>query len=93
MIENKKTPSEELMDELEPINNMVDEGGYIHPTQYDESDDLEDAKKVTEDKDMDYSGAFESDIIERADAKEVMSPLEIKAYKKFVSSRWDWYKE
>ena len=41
MIENKKTPSEELMDELEPINNMVDEGGYIHPTQYDESDDLE----------------------------------------------------
>ena len=93
MIENKKTPSEELMDELEPINNMVDEGGYIHHTQYDESDDLEDAKKVTEDKDMDYSGAFESDIIERADAKEVMSPLEIKAYKKVVSSRWDWYKE
>ena len=91
MIENKKTPSEELMDELEPINNMVDEGGYIHPTQYDESDDLEDAKKVTEDKDMDYSGAFESDIIERADAKEVMHPIEIEAYKKVVSRRWDWY--
>ena len=48
MIENKKTPSEELMDELEPINNMVDEGGYIPHTQYDESFDLDDAKKVTE---------------------------------------------
>ena len=100
MIENKKTPSEELMDELEPINNMVDEGGYIHPTQYDESDDLEDAKKVMEDKDMDYSGAFESDIVEaiglsreRADAKKVMSPIEIKAYENVVSKRWDWYKE
>ena len=41
-----KAVSEELMDDLEPINNMVDEGGPIHPTQYDESDDLEDAKVV-----------------------------------------------
>ena len=96
MNENKKTVSEELMDDLEPINNMVDEGGYIHPTEYDESDDLEDAKKI----DMDYSGAFESDIVEaigvgreRANAKEVMSPLELKAYNKVVSNRWDWLKE
>ena len=65
--ENKKSTSEQLMDELEPINNMVDEGGAIHPTEYDESDDLEDAKVVTDEyrkleKDMDYSGAFESDV-------------------------------
>jgi hypothetical protein len=63
--ENKKSTSEQLMDELEPINNMVDEGGAIHPTEYDESDDLEDAKRLMKnitEKDMDYSGAFESDI-------------------------------
>ena len=65
MNEDKKTPSEELMDDLEPINDMVDEGGYVHPTEHDESDDLEDAKKIDiKEKDMDYSGAFESDIKE-----------------------------
>ena len=63
MKEEKETPSIQLMNDLEPI----------HPTQHDESDDIEEAK--------------------RADAKEVMSPLEIKAYKNVVSSRWDWYKE
>ena len=64
MNEDKKSTSELLMDELEPIinhprrktfvkkdiHNWEDEGGsvhpeYIHPTEYDESDDLEDAKK------------------------------------------------
>ena len=63
--EKKKSTSEQLMDELEPINNMMDEGGYIHPTEHDESDDLEDAKRLLKnitEKDMDYSGAFESDI-------------------------------
>ena len=34
----KKTPSEELQDELEPI--------YQHPTEYDESDDLEALKRT-----------------------------------------------
>ena len=34
---DRKTPSETLMDEIEPI---------YHPTEYDESDDLEDAKRV-----------------------------------------------
>ena len=116
-MENKKkkrTTSEALMDELEPIVHIKqikqemqaweDEGGaihpdmpaYIHPTEHDESDDLEAAKKVVEavrafdklmvglegyplddledagvvtdeyrklKKDMDYSGAFESDVI------------------------------
>jgi hypothetical protein len=113
------------MDELEPITNMVDEGGpvysneescggvpegWIPNTEYDESDDIEASKKIAisleglplkdlEDKDMDYSGAFESDIVEaiglsrdRADAKEVMSPIEIEAYKNVVSARWDWYR-
>jgi hypothetical protein len=60
--ENKKSVSQKLMDEIEPIS---------HPTEYDESDDIEEAK--------------------RADAKEVMSPLEIEAYKNVVSARWDWY--
>ena len=63
MKEEKETPSIQLMNDLEPI----------HPTQYDESDDIEEAKK--------------------ADAKEVMSPLELKAYNKVVSARWDWLKE
>ena len=40
-----KSVSELLQDDLEPIDNMVDEGG-----------------PVWTDKDMDYSGAFESDV-------------------------------
>ena len=76
MTEEKKSVSEELMDDLEPINNMVDEGGPIHPTEFDESDDIEAAKNLEavkaidelmvgiKDEEMDYSGAFESDIIE-----------------------------
>ena len=106
--EKIKSTSELLMDELEPIINMVDEGGpvysnedvpegWIPNTEYDESDDIEASKKL-EEKDMDYSGAFESDIVEaipfsrgKADAKEVMSPIEIEAYKNVVSLRWDWY--
>ena len=88
--ENKKSVSETMQDELEPIiyhprrksleemQAWEDEGGAIHPTEYDESDDLEDAKVVTDEyrkleKDMDYSGAFESDVVETA------------------SGRWDWY--
>jgi len=46
------------MDDLEPILNMVDEG---HSTEYDESDDLEDAKKVVAAKEENhplYSGWF-----------------------------------
>ena len=66
----EKSYSEQLMDDVEPIWSMIDEGGPAHPTQHDESDDLEDAKKVIEDKDMDYSGAFESDIIEEDSIKE-----------------------
>ena len=46
--QNKKSPSELLMDDIEPIYCMIDEGGPVHPTQYDESDDLEAAKKVIE---------------------------------------------
>ena len=76
MTEEKKSVSEELMDDLEPINNMVDEGGPINPTEFDESDDIEAAKNLEavkaidelmvgiKDEEMDYSGAFESDIIE-----------------------------
>ena len=57
---DRKSESEKMQDDLEPI---------WHPTEYDESDDLEDAKVVTDEyrkleKDMDYSGAFESDIEE-----------------------------
>jgi hypothetical protein len=100
MTEEKKSVSEQLMDELEPILNMVDEGGPVHPTEYDESDDIEAAKKITDavkavdkimigiegddledasvivdeyrhlEKDMDYSGAFESDVIESGSIKE-----------------------
>ena len=59
-----------MQDELEPIiNDMIDEGGPVwHPTEHDESDDLEDAKVIEDeyrklkDIDMDYSGAFESDV-------------------------------
>jgi len=101
--ENKKSVSETMQDELEPIFNMIDEGGPVHPTEFDESDDIEAAKKVTEavkavdkimvgiegyplddledasviadeyrhlEKDMDYSGAFESDVIESGSIKE-----------------------
>ena len=48
---NRRTESERMQDDLEPIvHDWEDEGGsvhpeYIHPTEYDESDDLEDAKK------------------------------------------------
>ena len=95
MTEEKKSVSETMQDELEPIFNMIDEGSPVHPTEFDESDDIEAAKKVTDavtavdkimvglegyplddledasviadeyrhlEKDMDYSGAFESDI-------------------------------
>ena len=67
---DRQTESERLQDELEPIlHDWENDGGTIHPTQYDESDDLEDAKVITDEyrkleKDMDYSGAFESDIEE-----------------------------
>ena len=50
MNEEKKnlSESEKLMEELEPIYCMIDEGGPIHPTEYDESDDLEAVKKIIE---------------------------------------------
>ena len=34
----KKTPSEELQEDLEPLT--------IHPTEYDESDDIEAGKRI-----------------------------------------------
>ena len=86
MTEEKKSVSEELMDDLEPINNMVDEGGPIHPTEFDESDDIEAAKNLEavkaidelmvgiKDEEMDYSGAFESDIIEEINTEEEKLP-------------------
>jgi len=58
---NRRTESEKMQDELEPIihdedvvEQWEDEGGsihpdpdeYIHPTEYDESDDLEYAKVI-----------------------------------------------
>ena len=56
---NRRTESEKMQDELEPIihdqedfsENWENEGGaihpdYIHPTEHDESDDIEDAKKA-----------------------------------------------
>jgi len=43
-----KTPSEQLQDELEPILQWEDEGGYQSPMEYDESDDIEDAKNAIE---------------------------------------------
>lgn len=45
-----KTPSEQLQDELEPILQWEDEGGYQSPMEYDESDDIEDAKNAIERK-------------------------------------------
>ena len=56
---DRKSVSENLMDDLEPIihdqedssENWENEGGaihpdYVHPTEHDESDDLEAAKRV-----------------------------------------------
>ncbi len=53
---DRKSESEKMQDDLEPIHGQVihdweDEGGavhqdYVHPTEHDESDDLEDAKRV-----------------------------------------------
>ena len=37
-----------MQDDLEPILNMADEGGPVHPTEYDESDDIEAVKTVVE---------------------------------------------
>ena len=43
---NRRTESEKMQDDLEPIvHNWEDEGGTVHPTEYDESDDIENAKK------------------------------------------------
>ena len=105
MKEEKKSVSETMQDELEPIFNMIDEGSPVHPTEFDESDDIEAAKKVTDavkavdkimvglegyplddledasviadeyrhlEKDMDYSGAFESDIKEGSVKEKVL---------------------
>ena len=45
---NRRTESEKMQDELEPIvHDWEDEGGAVHPDSSEE---------------MDYSGAFESDI-------------------------------
>ena len=33
------------------------------------------------------------ELIKRTDAREVMSPLELKAYNKVVSNRWEWLKD
>jgi hypothetical protein len=64
---DRRTESQVMQDELEPIPPVW------HPTEHDESDDLEDAKRIEEDRNrmedeggsgMDDSGAFESDIEE-----------------------------
>jgi hypothetical protein len=47
-----------MQDELEPIPPVW------HPTEHDESDDLEDAKRMEDEGGMDYRDAFESDIKE-----------------------------
>ena len=46
---DRRSESEKLQDELEPIiNDMIDEGGPVwHPTEYDESDDIEEAKRYS----------------------------------------------
>ena len=58
---DRKSESEKMQDELEPIihdkdvvDQWEDEGGsihpeYIHPTEYDESDDIEAMKKMDPD--------------------------------------------
>ena len=45
---DRRSESQKLQDELEPIiNDMIDEGGPVwHPTEHDESDDLEEAKRI-----------------------------------------------
>jgi hypothetical protein len=76
----KKSPSELLMDEIEPIwvaheriSNMIDEGGPVHPgpvhpTQHDESDDIEEAKSFYswDDDDEQLMGQTKSDYFEPA---------------------------
>jgi hypothetical protein len=48
----EKSVSKNLMDDLEPILDWEGEGGYvypeIHPTEHDESDELEAAKKIVD---------------------------------------------
>ena len=41
----KKSVSEELMDDLEPIYSLIEDA---HPTEHDESDELEAAKNTSE---------------------------------------------
>ena len=52
---NRRTESERMQDDLEPIvHDWESEGGavhpeYIHPTEHDESDEIEELKKIEED--------------------------------------------
>ena len=52
---NRRTESERMQDDLEPIvHDWEDEGGsvhpeYIHPTEHDESDEIEELKKIEDD--------------------------------------------
>jgi hypothetical protein len=47
---DRKSESEKMQDECEPIwyEDWENEGGYTHPTEHDESDDLEDAKVIAD---------------------------------------------
>ena len=47
---DRKSESEKLQDELEPIiHDWDNEGGAVHPTEHDESDDLEYVKRFDSD--------------------------------------------
>ena len=55
---DRRTESEVMQDELEPIPEER-EGPVVHPTEHDESDDLEYLKRAVDD-----SGVFETDVEE-----------------------------
>jgi hypothetical protein len=47
---DRRTESEKMQDELEPIiHGWESEGGAVHPTEHDESDEIEELKKIEDD--------------------------------------------
>ena len=71
----RKSESEKMQDDLEPITDWENEGGQIHPDSSEELQKLagqerrvknwkqeQHEKKVFGNDEMDYSGAFESDV-------------------------------
>ena len=72
---DRKSESEKMQDDLEPITDWENEGGQIHPDSSEELQKLggqerrvknwkqeQHEKKVFGDSEMDFSGAFETDI-------------------------------